>query len=646
MAKDLILGTAGHIDHGKTSLVRALTGTDTDRLPEEKRRGITIELGFAELEVGEFRLGIVDVPGHEKFVRQMLAGATGMDLAMLVVAADDSVKPQTREHMDVLRLLDLPAGVIALTKCDLADAEWIDLVEAEVRELVEGTFLAKAPIIRTSSETGQGIDELREALTQAAAASQSARTGTQSEDIPFRMAIDRSFTIAGHGTVVTGSVSSGEAHIGDTVVIQPDGLEARIRGINNHNREVESVHRGQRAAINLAGIHHEQIHRGHELAEPGHLVPANLLTVDLQLLTTAVRPVKHRATVRLHLGTAEVLATVSLLTSDQLESGESGPAQLFLRDSVACVWNQPFVIRSESPVHTVGGGRVLVPAATKIKKASSADLKHLAKLNSSATEPERIASAVYFAGFAPWKPADLARLAGAQHPQATIETLIEGGQLIPLVVSPRRTIIVEREFLDVWQERITNALNKLHEQNPMRSAIDTAKLVSQFDYAGDAALLGAVVRQMAADGLLRLTTRGIASRDHKLKLSKPQQELLGDIIQRYESARFEPPSVAEYKAEMPKRSDDIEKLVQVAVAEEQLVHITKDLYLHVTAEAQLRETVAEALAEEGLTMSQIRELLGTSRKFAVPLCEYLDRVGVTKRQGDIRVLAKSPSTTP
>ena len=246
MKIDLILGTAGHIDHGKTTLIRSLTGTDTDRLPEEKRRGITIELGFAELDLGDYRLGIVDVPGHERFVRQMLAGATGIDLALLVVAADDSVKPQTREHLDVLRLLDIQAGVIALTKVDMADSGWIDLVEDEVRELVRGTFLERAPIVRTSAVTGQGMDELRGALHAAAAAAH--ERSAQRLKAPFRMAIDRSFTVAGHGTVVTGSVATGSVQVGDSLLLEPGEIEVRVRGLHNHDRPVERVQRGHRAS--------------------------------------------------------------------------------------------------------------------------------------------------------------------------------------------------------------------------------------------------------------------------------------------------------------------------------------------------------------------------------------------------------------
>ena len=275
-ARDLVLGTAGHIDHGKTALVRALTGVDTDRLPAEKERGITIDLGFAALDLGEYHLALIDVPGHERFIRNMLAGASGLDLAMLIVAADDSVMPQTREHLEILRLLGLAGGVIVLTKCDLADATWLDLVEEEVRSLVRGTFLENAAIVRTSAVTGQGLDELKEALRVLCSA-----VKPRHDQGVFRMAIDRSFTIAGHGTVVTGTVASGSVTVGDELEWQPEGRTVRVRGLHRHDRPVERIGRGSRAAVNLVGVHHSEIHRGQELAAPGYLEASRILSVEL-----------------------------------------------------------------------------------------------------------------------------------------------------------------------------------------------------------------------------------------------------------------------------------------------------------------------------------------------------------------------------
>src|SRR5690242_11098324 len=302
MPRDLILGTAGHIDHGKTALVKALTGIDTDRLPEEKARGITIDIGFARLDLGDYQLGVVDVPGHERFVKNMLAGATGIDLALLVVAADDSVMPQTREHLDILRLLGLRHGVIALTKCDLVDATMREVVAMEVRELVRDSFLADAPLVPTSANTGDGIAELKAAIA-AAARRVEERAGSEW----FRLAIDRSFVVQGHGTVVTGSVTSGSVRVGDELEWQPRGERVRVRALHNHDRPVEEVHRGMRAAINLAGVAHEDVIRGQELAAPGYLKPARTLTVHLRASADARRPLKHRTPVRLHLGTAELL---------------------------------------------------------------------------------------------------------------------------------------------------------------------------------------------------------------------------------------------------------------------------------------------------------------------------------------------------
>src|SRR6516165_5379621 len=363
MPRDLILGTAGHIDHGKTSLVKALTGVDCDRLPEEKKRGITIDIGFAALALGAYHLGIVDVPGHERFVKNMLAGATGIDLALLVVAADDSVMPQTREHLEILRLLGLRHGLIALTKCDLVDETTREVVELEVRELVQGTFLENAPIIPTSAHSGAGIAELKTALAEACQKVEE-RGGGQW----FRLAIDRSFIVQGHGTVVTGSVTSGSLRVGDEVEWQPRGEKVCVRSLQNHDTPVEEVHRGQRAAVNLAGVHHEDVVRGQELATPGYLVPARVLTVRLHCLADARRPIKHRAPIRFHVGTAEIMGLVSLLDCDAVEPRGWGLAQVFLEEPATATWGQPFVVRGSSATQTLGGGQVLQPAATKIRR--------------------------------------------------------------------------------------------------------------------------------------------------------------------------------------------------------------------------------------------------------------------------------------
>lgn len=633
---DLILGTAGHIDHGKTSLVKALTGVDTDRLPEEKKRGITIELGFAELVLGECRLGIVDVPGHERFVRNMLAGATGIDLALLVVAADDSVKPQTREHLEILKLLGIEHGVIALTKCDLPERDWMELVEQEVRGLVADCPLATAKIVRTSARMGEGLDELRAALTQAA--EHAAASPRRHVAGPFRLPIDRTFAIAGHGTVVTGSVSSGSVRVGDELVIEPGGIQVRVRGLQNHDRIVDEVHRGQRAALNLAGVHHDQIGRGQELASPGHLVPSRLISVRMRLVESATRPLKNRSRVRLHIGTAELAASVVLLDRDRLEPGEWALAQLFLGGPVAVTWGQAFVVRNESPPSTIGGGTVLDSCASKLRRREPRVLAQLAEL-SSPDATARASAAVYFAGFRDCFPVQLARTAGLDNGGVTAQALIASGELMPLAVSPRRTLQVHRLVLADLEQRIESALVKLHARFPLQTAVERTQLAQRFKHLCSDDVLDVVLNRMQLSGRLRLGPRTVALTGHGPQLSANEQKLLDRIVEIYAAAGYQPPTIAEVQAQVTRNQAVVPQLVALAATDRQLVQVSAELYLHAEVEQRLRKLLGERLAAEvALTVSQIREILGVSRKYAVPICEYLDRIGFTRRTGDVRVL--------
>jgi len=641
MITDLILGTAGHIDHGKTSLIRALTGVNTDRLPEEKRRGITIELGFAELLLGEYRLGIVDVPGHERFVRNMLAGATGIDLALLVVAADDSIKLQTREHFEILRLLHLESGVIALTKCDLVEPDWVELVEEEVRDLVRGTFLATAPIVRTSIETGQGLEELKTQLGQQA---QQAATSDrlQRRQGPFRMAIDRTFTIAGHGTVVTGSVNHGQTHVGAELIVEPGDIRVRVRSLQNHDRTVEQVQRGQRAAINLAGIHHEEIRRGQELCSPGHLVPSRLLTVALSLLDTAPWPLKDRRRVRVHVGTTEMLASVRLLGQQILPPGEQCAAQLFLSEPAVTVWNQPLVIRSESPVVTIGGGRVLEPNAKRLHKPDEEQLDMVTRL-SSQDAVVRAAAALYFATLSDWRSEDLPRTAGVESVDEVTHALRQRGDLLEITVSPTRQVSIHRLIFQRLCARIETALHKLHDAHPLRAVFDRAQLARGFRYLPDEAILLAALKEMQTAGRIKFGAKGIAVIGRGPKLSQNEQKLLDKLVAEFRAAGIQPPSVKQCQQQATKNQESVPQLLALAAANGDLVEVADDFYLHAEVEQTSRQALAAKLQESsGLTMSEIREVLDTSRKYAVPYCEFLDRVGFTKRQGDLRVLAAAP----
>ncbi len=635
MTRDLILGTAGHIDHGKTSLVKALTGIDCDRLPEEKARGITIDIGFAILDLPPYRLGIVDVPGHERFVKNMLAGATGIDLALLVVAADDSVMPQTREHLEILRLLGLRHGVIALTKCDLVDETTREVVELEIRDLVQGTFLENAPLVATSAQSGQGIAELKAAIAEMCRHVEE-RRGQQW----FRLAIDRSFIVQGHGTVVTGSVTSGSLRVGEEVEWLPRGQRVRVRSLQNHDRSVEEVHVGQRAAINLAGVHHEDVVRGQELATPGYLAPSRVMTVRLHCLADMKRPIKHRMPVRFHIGTAEIMGTVALLDADAIEPGQWGLAQVFLDEPALGTWGQPFVVRESSATQTLGGGQVLQPVARKIRRRHLDMLERIERLWSGDAR-ERALTVAWFGGFGGFTVPDLVRGAniGPDEAAELVAALKDQGELVEIPISAARRLLLHKDMVSELEERILGVLDRLHEQFPLMSTHDRQKVQSQLDYVGDDALIHATVERLIAGKKLVGDLRRIGRADFKPKLSANLRKLKDKLVAAYQAARFQPPEPSSFAGAAGGNAANLKDLFDVCVAEGYLVHIAEDIYLHVNVEAEMRHLVRAKLAEgKGLTVAEIRDMLGTTRKYAVPLCEYLDRVGVTRREGDLRVL--------
>jgi selenocysteine-specific elongation factor len=643
MPRDLILGTAGHIDHGKTSLVKALTGIDTDRLPEEKARGITIDIGFARLDLGDYRLGIVDVPGHERFIKNMLAGATGVDLALLVVAADDSVMPQTREHLEILRLLGLRHGVIALTKCDLVDDTTRDVAAIEIRDLVGGTFLADAPIVPTVATTGVGISELKAALLEVCKKTHPRPgMGLAGKTEWFRLAIDRSFVLQGHGTVVTGSVTSGSVRVGDELDWFPRGQRVRVRSLHNHDSPVEEVHRGMRAAINLAGVAHEDVFRGQELATPGYLRPARTLTVRLKAAEDARRPLKHRTPVRLHLGTAEILGTVSLLDRDDLKPGEWGLAQLFLEEPAVAVWGQPFVVRESSAATTIGGGQVLQPTARKIRRRHVEVIEWVEKLVGDDVDLRALAVA-WFGGFGGFTPTDLIRGAGIAPTEALplIDRLHEQGRLAAVSLGQSRQLLLHADALRELEERVLAVVGRMHDLFPLLTALDRQKVQAQLEYVGDDALVSVAVDRLIGRRMLVGDARRLARADFKPKLSVNQRKLKDKIVAALREAGFQPPEPGSFVNQAAGNAASLTDIFEVAVAEGELARVADDLFLHAAHDTEMRRRVTAKLAAggPGLTVADIRDILGTTRKYAVPLCEYLDRVGVTVRSGDLRVLA-------
>jgi selenocysteine-specific elongation factor len=642
-ARDLVLGTAGHIDHGKTALVRALTGVDTDRLPAEKERGITIDLGFASLELDGIHLAVVDVPGHERFIRNMLAGASGLDLALLIVAADDSVMPQTREHLEILRLLGLSGGVIAITKCDLVDSSWLDLVEEDVRGLVCGSFLEGAPIVRTSTVSGQGLDLLRDALGRVSKA-----VGPRNDRGLFRIAIDRSFTVAGHGTVVTGTVASGWVSVGDELEWQPAGRSVRVRGLHRHDHPVERVGRGARAAINLVGVHHAEIRRGQELASPGYLAATRVLSVDVVALEGAVRPLRHRGRYKLHLGTAEVSAVLSLLEPDDPGTGGYRLAQLFVAEPIVSVHGQPFVLRDESPPATLGGGRVLQPAGRRLRRRDHAAIVGLGRLRS-ADPVERLRAVLALEGLAAPPERRLCALSGVSvdRLEECLAALARASALVELPVGPRRTMPVLAEVAADLEDRALRALARLHAAHPRQSAIPRAQLAAALPDLANGALAAGLLDRLARSGKVVAGPRAVALKGYEPKLSQAERKLKSELSDAIKAGGMSPPDAAELTASAGHRGSVVAELLALLRDEARLVEINSSLYFDSEYELELRRRVQDRLQGGAtITMAELRDLLGTTRKYAVPLGEYLDRVGVTARDGDLRRLGPAVGASP
>jgi selenocysteine-specific elongation factor len=637
MLRDLILGTAGHNNHGKTSLLKALAGVDHDRLSEEKTRGISIDFGIAPLDLGELRLGIVDVPGQERFIKDMLAGTTGVDLAVLVVAANDSVMPQTREHFEILKLLGLRGGAIALTKCDLVDDAVLAVVEADIRNLVRGSFLENAPLIRTSTHNGRGIDEMKAALAEVSRQVE----GRTAVDW-CRLPIEGSFLVEGQGTVVTGSVLSGRLRVGDEVEWLPGGARLRVLALQNHGEPVDEVRCGMRAAVNLAGLDHRAVARGQELATPGYLAPSRVVTARLLCLASAPQPIQHRAEIRFHIGTREALGAVSLLDCDAIAPGQWGLAQVFLADPITASWGQPFVVRASSAPMTLGGGRILQPVAKKIRFRHREVLERIERLWTG-DEEARVLTAAWFGGFAGLATNEFVRNADIPIARAreVVGKLSAERKIVEIELAPQRVVLLHANTLEALQQRILAALAELHEQMPLVTAHDRSKIFAKLAYLKDDALVNAGIDRLVSQRRLLADGRRVARLDFQPKLSVALRRLKDDVVEAFQKAGFQPPEVAAFAHRVGGHAANLKDLFDVCVAEGLLVAISDTVYLHADVEAEMRQRVRERLQTgTGATVAEIRDLLATTRKFAVPFCEYLDRMMVTRRVGNLRFLAE------
>ena len=634
--KQIILGTAGHIDHGKTSLIKAVTGTDTDRLKEEKERGITIELGFAALDLPSGQhLGIVDVPGHEKFVKNMVAGATGIDIVVMVIAADEGVMPQTREHMEICNLLRVQHGMVAVTKIDMVDDEWLELALEDIRDFVKGTFLEDAPVAAVSSVTEKGIPEFIAILDELAAKSPE----RPSSDL-FRLPIDRVFTMKGFGTVITGTLISGRVQVGDTIMIYPSGIKSKVRGIQVHNNSAEEATAGMRTAINFQGLEKQAISRGEVLSKPRTLEPSYMVDVSLHYLASNKKPIKNRTRVRFHTGTSEVLGNLILLDREELTPGEETVVQLRLDTPVALVKDDRFVIRSYSPIYTIGGGKVLNPIPlkhTRLKADIFEDIKALGD-----QEPEAIisfhvkASGYQGVSFSHLKV--MTNLADKQLGNA-LQGLLSKKTLIQ--VDKENRIYIHDSGLEKLRKATQNQLTDYHSAHPLKPGMSKEELKSKFPPLLTAKLFNLTLNQMLKEKEIAQDENIISLASHAVSLGGKQADVKDKILKTYLKAGLQPPYFKELAKSLDadaKRSKDV---LMHLVNEGTIVKVKEDLYFHTEAINTLKNKLVKFLQAQGeITTPQFKEMTGVSRKYVIPLAEYFDSSNVTLRVGDVRKLRR------
>ncbi|MCR4420282.1 MAG: selenocysteine-specific translation elongation factor [Clostridia bacterium] len=630
----LVVGTAGHVDHGKTVLVRALTGVDTDRLKEEKERGISIELGFAPLRLPNGQVaGLVDVPGHERFIRQMLAGAAGIDLVLLVVAADEGVRPQTREHLAIVDLLGVQAGIITLTKKDLVTPEWLELVAEEVREAVKGTVLAEAPMVAVSALTGEGLPELLDLLAE-----QAEKVIPRQPTGPARLPIDRVFSVRGFGTVVTGTLWSGSLRTDQTVVILPQELSTRLRQLQVHNRRVGEAYAGQRVACNLAGIEVGDVKRGSVVVSPGAFRATPRLDSELKLLSDAGRELRHGQRVRFYLGTAEVTGRVLLLDREELLPGETGLAQLVLEEPVVAARGDRFVLRSMSPLITLGGGWILDPYAPRHKR-HRAEVVAALRAAGQALPQERVLGLLTRRRWG--LPLDeLALLAGleAADAAAVVEDLA-AQDLVVVLAYEGGQYVADRARVTRWEEEVDALLGEFHRQYPLRPGMPKEELRTRLFGRLPARAYSGLLEYWCGRGRVKDQGGYVARPDFTPSPSGAQSQTLEALLTAFREGRWQPPAPEEVFARLGVKPEEGHELLHYLVQQGELVRVGEGLYFSRQAVAEARERIADLIRTRGpVELAAVRDLLGSSRKYVLPLMEYFDQIHLTRRVGDKRVL--------
>lgn len=636
----LIVGTAGHIDHGKSALVRALTGTDPDRLPEEKRRGITIDLGFADLQLGDLRFGFVDVPGHERFVKNMLAGAHGIDVLALIIAADEGVMPQTREHFDICRLLGVRNGLVVITKSDLVEDEMLPLVEAEARDLVRGSFLDGAPIVTVSAKTGAGLDELKSQLIEIGK-----RVPARSSDFITRLPIDRSFSMKGFGAVVTGTLISGKIGEGDELELLPPTIKVRVRGLQVHGESVTEAHAGQRTAVNLAGVETAQIERGMVLAPPARLRPTQIVDVWIDVLPDAPRGVRSRARVRVHVGAMEVLGRIRVLDEPaEIAPGAGGLAQVRLEAPIVAVHGDRFILRSYSPPQTIAGGTILDPFAAKHRGKEIAQTRRLLR---SLTEEDRVTKFTALASGASERGLRLIEIGAATGWTSDVLVDVATKAKSAGSVVDAGGVYLSRESFDRLSRDLLDEVERHHKREPLARGMLRETLREKVFAHSLPELFSAVIARLESNGAIVSEKDTVRLGTHSVGLSAQDAQLSARIEQVYRDAGVEAPTIEEAMTRSGvtiAQRTQARKLLHLLVENRKLVRIQNEMFMHASViedlKHKLRTYGAQHEPQRLIDVPAFKQLAGVSRKYAIPLLEYFDREQVTRRAGDKRIILK------
>lgn len=635
---DIIIGTAGHIDHGKTALVKALTGVDADRFPEEKLRGITIDIGFAELDLGDVRIGFVDVPGHEKFVKNMLAGASGIDVVLLVIAADEGVMPQTREHFEICRLLETKKGLIVLTKTDLVDAELLELVNLETAELVENSFLQDAPVLAVSAKTGEGIDELKTALKEI-----SAQIPARKNDSIARLPIDRSFTVKGFGTVVTGTLVAGEIAETNELEVLPIAKKVRVRGLQTHGKAVKSAHAGQRTAVNLGGIDHSEIERGMVLTEGGVLRPTQIFDAEIEVLKTAKKSIKSRQRVRVHIGTIEALARIQVLNeTSEIAQGEKDFVQLRLEIPTVCVPEERFILRSYSPQMTIAGGKVLDNSAVKHRRKDILNVRKYLQNLIDSDKSKQVKLYLETAGEHGAKFSDLQARTGWRREilQSTIKENIEKKAIIEA-----ESFLIARTPFDNLKVKTLAEVENFHRKDPLARGIGRETLREKIFSHIAPEIFKTVLENLSGENKIAAEKDFVRLASHNLELSNDEKILRERLSEIYKSAKLEVPKLddglAQAVANTQLTQAHARKIFQLFLNSGEILKISDEFYFRREAIEELIEKLKAHAAKSSdrlIDVPVFKDLAGISRKYAIPLLEYFDREKITRRAGDKRLI--------